>query len=117
METSERGTKIQTHRFWDTHNILLFSGVTAVRALDYTSTLDLRSRGLNEILLTNDIVDNKPLFAAIEIGGIAASIGLSYVFHRTEHHRLERWTSYIHIGVGGFGAIRNYRLKTPETYR
>ena len=103
-----------THRFWDRTNDLWFAGVGASRALDYASTLNLRHRGLNEILLTNSIVDDHPLFGGIEAAGTAASIGVSYLFHRTGHHRLERWTSIIHIGATVGGAARNYALKTPH---
>jgi hypothetical protein len=102
------------HRFWDRENDFLFAAVGAGRALDYASTLNLRSRGINEAFLTNSIVDNHPLFAAIEIGATAASIGVSYVFHRTGHHRLERWTSAIHAGIAVGGAIRNYNLKSAN---
>jgi len=102
------------HRFWDRENDWLFAGVGAGRGLDYASTLNLRRRGINEVFLTNSIVDNYPLFAGIEVGATAASIGVSYLFHRTGHHRLERWTSAIHAGVAVGGAIRNYALKTPH---
>jgi hypothetical protein len=103
-----------THRFWDRENDLWFAGVAAGRALDYASTLNLRRRGVNEIFLTNSVVDNHPLFGGIEAAATAASIGVSYVFHRTGHHRLERWTSIIHFGVAVGGSARNYALKTPH---
>ena len=103
------------HSFWDRENDWLFAGVGAGRALDYASTLNLRRRGIDEVFLTNSIVDNHPLFAGIEIGATAASVGVSYIFHRTGHHRLERWTSAIHAGVAVGGAIRNYALKTPHS--
>jgi hypothetical protein len=106
---------VPTHRFWDKQNIWLFSGVAAMRALDYHSTGNMRRRGRDEILLTNDIVDNKPAFAAIEAAGAATSVGVSYLFHRTNHHKLERWVSYLHIGVAGFGSVRNYCLKSAPT--
>jgi hypothetical protein len=102
------------HSFWDRENDWLFAGVGAGRALDYASTLNLRRRGINEVFLTNSIVDNHPLFAGIEVAATAASVGVSYIFHRTGHHRLERWTSAIHAGVAVGGAIRNYALKTPH---
>jgi hypothetical protein len=102
------------HRFWDRENDWLFAAVGAGRALDYASTLNLRHRGINEVFLTNSIVDNHALFAGIEAAGAAASIGLSYAFHRAGHHQLERWTSIIHFGVATGGAIRNYALPTPH---
>jgi hypothetical protein len=102
------------HRFWDRENDLLFAAVGAGRALDYASTLNLRRRGIDEVFLTNSIVDNHPLFGGIEAAATAASIGVSYLFHCTGHHRLERWTSAVHFGVATGGAIRNYALKTPH---
>jgi hypothetical protein len=102
------------HRFWDRRNLFLFSAVGASRALDYSSTLNMRRRGLQEIFLTNDVVDNHPAFAAIEAGGSALSIGVSYLFHRYHHHRLERWTSIIHASLAASGAVRNYALKTAH---
>jgi len=98
------------HRFLDRTNLLLFAGVAAVRTFDYTSTQHFRHLGNNEVLLTNSVVDNKSLFAGIEVAGTALSIGVAYWLHRTGHHKLERWVSIVHIGVGAFGDIHNYSL-------
>jgi hypothetical protein len=106
--------KPSPHRFWDSKNDLLFAGVAASRALDYSSTLNMRRRGRQEILLTNDVVDNHPAFAAIEVAGTAVSIGASYLFHHYGRHKLERWTSIIHATFATSGAIRNYSLKTAH---
>ncbi len=100
------------HRFWDKQNAWLFAGVAASRALDFHSTGNMRRRGRDEILLTNDVVDNKPAFVAIEAAGALTSVGISYLFHRSNHHKLERWVSYLHIGVTTFGGVRNYCLKS-----
>ena len=102
------------HRFWDKQNDVLFSGVAASRTLDYFSTLNMRRRGRQEIFLTNDAVDNHAGFAAIEAAATGVSIGASYLFHRYGHHKLERWTSIIHIGLATTGAVRNYSLKTAH---
>ncbi len=107
-DQAEPSRPVETHKFWDGTNLALFAGVGIVRTLDYTSTQWFRKRGIDEALLTNEIVDNKPLFASIEAGGTAASIGISYLFHRSGHHKLERWMSIAHIGVGIGGAIWNY---------
>jgi hypothetical protein len=100
------------HRFWDRTNTLLFAGVGVFRGLDYASTRNMQARGREEILLPDDVVNNSAAFAGVEAGGTAASVGLSYLMHRTGHHKLERWVSIAHIGVTGFGAARNYALKT-----
>jgi hypothetical protein len=102
------------HRFWDRQNDLLFTGVAASRTFDYFSTLNMRRRGRQEIFLTNDAVDNHAGFAFIEAGATGVSIGAAYLFHRYGHHKLERWTSIVHIGVASTGAVRNYCLKTAH---
>lgn len=104
----------QPHRFLDRTNLSLFAGIGVTRMLDYTSTGNARQRGHDEILLTNEIVDNKPLFATIELGVAAASIGTSYWLHRSGHHKLERWVSIVHISAAGFSAAHNYGLETAH---
>jgi hypothetical protein len=102
------------HRFWDKTNIWLFSGVAVMRALDYTSTRNMQARGREEILLPDDVVNNSAGFAALEAAGAMTSVGVSYIFHRTQHHSLERWMSIGHISVAGFGDARNYALKSKH---
>ncbi len=102
------------HRFWDKENNWLFAGVGAARTLDYFSTLNMRRRGRQEIFLTNDVVDNHAAFATIEAATTGTSLGASFLFHRYGHHRLERWTSLVHIGLATTGAVRNYCLKTAH---
>ncbi len=101
-----------THVFWDRKNALLFSGVSAFRVLDYASTRNMRDRGRQEILLTNSVVDNHPLFIGIEAAATGVSIGLSYLMHRTGHHKAERLLSVGHMSGAAFGDARNYALKS-----
>src|SRR6266550_1117403 len=105
-------TPTPQHRFWDRTNILLFSGVAVFRGLDYASTRNFQARGREEVLLPDDVVNNSAGFAALEAAATATSLGISYIFHRTGHHKLERWLSIGHIGVTGFGVARNYSLKS-----
>lgn len=110
----QRQNPASAHRFWDGTNGWLFAGTGAARTLDYFSTLNMRRRGRQEILLTNDAVDNHAAFAAIEAAGTGVSIGAAYLFHRTGHHKMERWTSIVHISAAATGAVRNYCLKTAH---
>lgn len=103
-----------SHRFFDKKNAWLFTGIAVTRALDYTSTINMQARGREELLLPDDVVNNRAAFAAVEAGGAATSIGISYLLHRTGHHKLERWFSITHISVTGFGAARNYALKSKH---
>jgi len=102
------------HPFWDRKNILLFSGVAVFRGLDYASTRNFERRGRQEVLIPDDIVNNSAGFASLEAAGAATSVGISYLFHRTGHHKMERWLSAGHIGVTAFGVGWNYSLKTTR---
>lgn len=102
------------HRFWDRENILLFSGVAVFRGLDYASTRNFQARGRTEILIPDDVANNSAGFASLEAAATATSVGISYLFHRTGHHKMERWLSIGHIGVTGFGVAWNYSLKSKH---
>lgn len=103
-----------THPFWDRKNVLLFSGIAVFRGLDYASTRNMQARGREEILIPDDVVNNSAGFAALEAAGTMTSVGIAYIFHRTGHHKLERWLSIGHISVTGFGVARNYALKSKH---
>jgi hypothetical protein len=100
------------HAFWDRSNLWLFAGVAFSRGMDYASTRNMQARGRQEILLPSEIVNNSAAFASLEAAGTLSSIAISYVFHRTGHHQLERWMSIGHISVTSFGAVRNYCLES-----
>lgn len=103
-----------THKFWDRENAWLFTGVAASRALDYTSTKNMLGRGREEILIPDDVVFSEAGFPALEAAGAATSVGISYIFHRYNHHKMERWVSIVHIGVTSFGAAHNYALRSKH---
>jgi hypothetical protein len=102
------------HAFWDRTNLLLFSGVALFRGMDYASTRNFQARGRQEVLLPQDVVNNSAGFAGVEAAGAATSVGISYLFHRTGHHKMERWLSIGHISVAAFGVGWNYSLKTAR---
>jgi hypothetical protein len=112
--THPENVPLPVHSFWGKENILLFSGVAVFRALDYASTKNMLARGREEILLPDDVVDNSAGFAALEAASTATSVGISYILHRTGHHKLERWLSIGHMSVTAFGAGRNYALKSAH---
>src|SRR5690348_13205661 len=105
-----------SHRFWDRENVLLFSGVAVFRALDFASTKNFLARGRTEVLIPDDIVYNNAGFASLEAAATATSVGISYWFHRTGHHKMERWLSIAHLSVTAFGDAHNYALKTHHPH-
>ena len=103
-----------SHAFWDRTNLLLFSGVALFRGVDYASTRNFQARGRKEVLLAQDVVNNSAAFAGVEAAGAATSVGISYLFHRTGHHKMERWLSIGHISITAVGVGWNYSLKTER---
>lgn len=115
VESSKRVPKpIPPHGFWDRKNILLFSGVAVFRGLDYASTRNFQRRGRTEVLIPDDVANNSAGFASLEAAATVTSVGISYLLHRTGHHKMERWLSIGHIGVTGFGVAWNYSLKSKH---
>ena len=107
------------HTFWDLQNDLLFVGVAATRAADYSSSISAQHRGHLGDGFLGDVALNHPALATIEVAGTASSILAAYLFHRSNHHKLERATSYVHIGLstsgvlGNFAASNEHMTKTP----
>jgi hypothetical protein len=91
---------------------MLFSGVAVFRGLDYASTRNFQARGRTEVLIPDDVANNSAGFAGLEAAATMTSVGISYLFHRTRHHKMERWLSIGHIGVTGFGVAWNYSLES-----
>jgi hypothetical protein len=97
METS--------HRFWDKPNQILFVAAAAGNAADFAVTranLQSGGRELNPIVRT--FGRSNAGLAMNFAGETVGVISLSYFFHRTGHHKLERAVSLVNIGSSS-GAV------------
>jgi hypothetical protein len=96
---------VAEHRFWDRENTFLFAATAGMATADFFVThANLASGGRELNPLTRPFASSTPLLAAnfaMETSGV---IGLSYLFHKTGHHTLERVTSFVSIG-GSSGAV------------
>ena len=94
-----------THRFWDGKNRALFTTVGALAAVDFYAThANLASGGKELNPVTRVFCGSTPMLAtnfALETGSV---IGVSYLFHKTGHHKLERITALVNIGSSGAAA-------------
>ena len=90
----------QPHRFWDTHNTLLFAGVAAANTADFVVTRQNLQNGGKELNpITRAFAGSTATLALNFAGETAATMALSYVFHRTGHHRLESITSAVAMSI------------------
>lgn len=88
-----------SHRFWDRENSFLFATNAAFSAADFVVTRDnLRNGGQELNPVTRVFAGSTAGLAANFAGETAGVIGMSYFFHKTGHHRLERAVSMLNIG-------------------
>lgn len=93
------------HRFFDKQNLALFSAVAATSAADFAVTRSNLQNGGQEMNPMVRIFGRSTAGLAMNfVGEAAGSMGLSFFFHKTGHHKLERAVSYVNIG-GSLGAV------------
>lgn len=100
------------HHFWDAQNIALFAAVAASSGADFAVTRSNLQSGGKEL---NPVVRlfgrSTPGLAVNFCGETIGVIGVSYFFHKTGHHKLERIASTVNIGisVGALGYGMTHR--------
>jgi hypothetical protein len=88
------------HKFWDKENTALFATVAAFSAADFAVTRDNLNNGGRELNpLTRPFTGSTAGLAVNFAGETVGVIGLSYLFHRTGHHKLERLTPLVDFGA------------------
>jgi hypothetical protein len=93
----------EEHKFWDAKNTALFSTVAAFSAADFVVTRNNLNNGGRELNpLTRPFAGSTAALAANFAGETAGVIGVSYMFHRTGHHKLERLTPIVNFGMSAF---------------
>jgi hypothetical protein len=102
---SEPSSESAPHRFWDRENGVLFALNAGAATADFSVTrANLRSGGQELNPVTRIMTGSTPALAAnfaLETGGV---IGVSYLFHKTGHHKLERATSVVNFS-GSIAAV------------
>ena len=94
------------HKFWDPENRLLFATVAALCAADFAVTRANLQRGGKELDPVTRVFSGTTTGLAANFAGETAGIvGLSYFFHRTGHHRLERITPLLNISASSFAVL------------
>jgi hypothetical protein len=88
-----------SHRFWDVENSLLFATSAAFNAADFVVTRDNLRSGGQELNPVTRIFSGSTTGLAVNFAGETAGVvALSYFFHKTGHHKLERAVSMVNIG-------------------
>jgi hypothetical protein len=88
-----------SHRFWDRENRLLFATSFAFSTADFFVTRNNLHNGGQELNPVTRLFAGSTAGLAVNFAGETAGVvGLSYLFHKTGHHKLERAVSMLNIG-------------------
>jgi hypothetical protein len=88
-----------THKFWDKKNCALFVVAAAFNGADFAVTrANLQSGGRELNPVVRMFGTSTPALAVNFVGETVGVVGLSYFFHKTGHHKLERAVSFVNIG-------------------
>jgi hypothetical protein len=91
-----------SHRFWDRENNILFATSAAFSAADFVVTKDNLHNGGQELNPVTRVFTGSTTALAMNFAGETAGVlGLSYFFHKTGHHKLERAVSLLNISASG----------------
>ncbi|MGA8761919.1 MAG: hypothetical protein WB562_03435 [Candidatus Sulfotelmatobacter sp.] len=78
----------------------MFTAVAALSAADFTVTRENLQAGGRELNPVTRIVGSSTAGLAMNFAGETAGvIGISYLFHKTGHHKLERIVSMVNAGT------------------
>jgi hypothetical protein len=93
------------HRFWDTANKLLFASHGALEAVDFGITHHNLSDGGREMdSMAKALCESGTAGQLVFFGGrMAGVVGISYLLHRTGHHKLERAFPVYASGDSAYG--------------
>jgi len=93
----------QPHRFWDGKNRVLFSATAALSAADFGVTrMNLANGGRELNPIVRPLAGNPATLAMNFVVETCGVVAVSYLFHRSGHHRLERLTPVTNIATSAF---------------
>src|SRR5579864_6117196 len=88
-----------SHRFWDRENSVLFAANAALSTADFIVTRNNLRNGGQELNPVTRVFSGNTAGLAVNFAGETAGVvALSYFFHKTGHHKLERAVSVINLG-------------------
>jgi hypothetical protein len=88
------------HKFWDRKNRFLFATTAALSTGDFFATRKNLQNGGRELNpMSRVFAGSTAGLAANFAGETLGIIGVSYLFHRSGHHKIERTVTMLNIGA------------------
>ena len=99
-----------THNFWDAANRTLFASHAVLEAVDFGITHHNLSNGGREVdSMGTALCENGTAGQLVFFGGrMAGVVAISYVLHRTGHHKLERAFPIYASGDSAYGVAYSF---------
>ena len=91
-----------SHKFFDRQNKVTFTSLAALVATDAVMTQRLTNSGVAHEanpLWRPLVKQGWPGEMAASALGYSAALGMAYTFHKTGHHKMERWANWMTVGV------------------
>jgi len=96
----EQFPEAPTHKFWDRDNKVLFATAAAGAAADFAVTHANLQNGGRELDPITRLFSGSTAGLAVNFAGETAGVvGVSYVFHKLGHHKLERLTPLVNFSA------------------
>ena len=91
-----------SHKFFDRQNTVAFAALGGLIAVDAVATQRLTNSGAGH--------EANPLWRpmvkqgwqgemAASVLGYSAALGVAYTFHKTGHHKMERWANWLTVAM------------------
>jgi hypothetical protein len=106
-----------SHKFFDRQNVVAFAALGGLAALDGVHT--------QLMLDTHHFVEGDPIARPFvshgwpgQLAGSAlaygSALGVSYMLHKTNHHKIGRWASWLFVAAEATNDSRNLLLQAPR---
>ena len=93
-------TRGSSHKFWDRKNGVLFATTAALSTADFVATRNNLQNGGRELNPVSRVFAGSTAGLALNFAGETVGvIGVSYLFHKSGHHKLERAVTILNIGA------------------
>jgi hypothetical protein len=101
------------HKFFDRQNKIAFGTLAGLIAIDSVTTQQLTNSGqareANPIWRPMVRQGWEGQLAASALG-YASALGVAYTFHKTGHHKMERWANWLTVSLEGANDVRNLSM-------
>ncbi len=102
-----------SHKFFDRQNKIAFASLGALVAADAVVTQRLTNSGVaqeSNPLWRPLVKQGWPGEMAASALGYSAALGVAYTFHKTGHHKMERWANWITVAIEAGNVAHNLHV-------